>query len=225
MNIRTVSLFAALLLLLLVGCGDETADNKPKSDGSTTPVDEVTSIGELPAILGEGLTPEEQEELRQQILPEGSEDEATAEEKFKELLEQAKGGDPKAQNELGVMYYTGEAVSTTMSGQVLDNDPELAAGWFFRSAEQGYADAQFNLGLMYANGEGVEVDTSLAVDLFKQAAEQGNVDAQNNLAAMYYTGEGIDRDVDKAIEWFEKAAKQGNAEAQANLDAIRAAGQ
>lgn len=225
MNIRIVSLFVTLLLLLLVGCGDETADNKPKSDGSTTPVDEVTSIGELPTILGEGMTPEEQEELRKQILPEGSEDEATAEEKFEEFLEQAKGGDPKAQNELGVMYYTGEAVSTTMSGQVLDNDPELAAGWFFRSAEQGYADAQFNLGLMYANGEGVEADTSQAVELFKKAAAQGNVDAQNNLAAMYYTGEGVTRDVDKGIEWFEKAAKQGNAEAQANLDAIRAAGQ
>lgn len=221
MNIRTASLFVALLLLLL-GCSDETADNQPISDGSMTSVDEITSIDELPAILGEGLTPEEKEELKKQILPTGSEDEATAEEKFKELLKQAKDGDPKAQNELGVMYYTGEAVSTTTSGQVLDNDPELAAGWFFRSAEQGYADAQFNLGLMYANGEGVEVDTAKAVELFKQAADQGNVDAQNNLAAMYYTGEGIDRDVDKAIEWFEKAAKQGNVEAQANLDAIRA---
>lgn len=222
MNIRTVLLFITLLLLL-VGCGGETADNKTKSDGPETPVDEVTSIDELPAILGEGLTPEEKDELRKQILPTGSEDEATAEEKFKELLEQAKGGDPKAQNELGVMYYTGEAVSTTDTGEMLDNDPELAAGWFFRSAEQGYADAQFNLGLMYANGEGVEADTSKAVELFKQAAEQGNVDAQNNLAAMYYTGEGIDRDVDKAIAWFEKAAEQGNVEAQSNLDAIRAA--
>jgi uncharacterized protein len=222
MNMRTVSLFVTLLLLL-AGCGGETADNKTKLDGSATPVDEVTTIGELPAILGEGLTPEEKEELRNQILPAGSEDEATAEEKFKELLERAKGGEPKAQNELGVMYYTGEAVSTTDTGEVLDNDPELAAGWFFRSAEQGYADAQFNLGLMYANGEGVEVDTLKAVELFKQAAEQGNVDAQNNLAAMYYTGEGIDRDVEKAIAWFEKAAEQGNVEAQANLDAIRAA--
>lgn len=224
MNIRTVSLFITLLLLL-AGCGGETTDNKTKSDGAAAPVDEVTSLDELPAILGEGLTPEEKEELRKQILPPGSEDEATPEEKFKALLEQAKGGDPKAQNELGVMYYTGEAVSTTDTGEMLDNDPELAAGWFFRSAEQGYADAQFNLGLMYANGEGVEADTSKAVELFKQAAEQGNVDAQNNLAAMYYTGEGIDRDVDKAIAWFEKAAEQGNVEAQANLDAIRAANQ
>ena len=208
-----------------MGCGDESADSKSESNESKSSLEEITSINELPSVLGEGLTPEEKEELRKQILPSGDEDEATPEEKFKALLEQAKGGDPKAQNELGVMYYTGEAVSKNIAGQVLDNDPELAAGWFYRAAEQGYADAQFNLGLMYANGEGVEADTSKAVELFMKAAEQGNIDAQNNLAAMYFTGEGVARDVDKAIEWFEKAAKQGNAEAQANLEAIRSAKQ
>ena len=97
MKMRTVSLIVTLLLLL-AGCGGETSDNKTKSDASSTPVDEVTTIDELPTILGEGLTPEEKEELRKQILPTGSEDEATAEEKFKALLERAKGGEPKAQN-------------------------------------------------------------------------------------------------------------------------------
>lgn len=224
MNILTVLLFVALLSLL-AGCGDEAADRKPESNESTASSEEVTSINELPSVLGEGLTPEEKEELRKQILPSGDEDEKTPEEKFQELLEEAKEGSPKAQNELGVMYYTGEAVSKNFAGQVLDNDPELAAGWFYRAAEQGYADAQFNLGLMYANGEGVEADTAKAVELFKKAAEQGNIDAQNNLAAMYYTGEGVERDVEKAIEWFEKAAKQGNAEAKANLEAIKSANQ
>lgn len=222
MNFSKVLLLVALVLLL-TGCGVEAPDNKAESDGPMTSMEEITTINELPSVLGEGLTPEEQEELRKQILPSGEDDEKTPEEKFKELVEQAKAGDPKAQNELGVMYYTGEAVSKNSAGDVLENDPELAAGWFYRSAEQGYADAQFNLGLLYANGEGVELDASKAAELFKQAAEQGNVDAQNNLAAMYFTGEGVNRDVDKAIEWFEKAAKQGNAEAQANLEAIRAA--
>ena len=222
MNIRTVSVLAALLLLL-TSCSGEKTENKSESSGLEMSVDEKIPIDELPAILGEGLTPEEQEELRKQILPAGEEDEASPEEKFKELLAQAKEGDPKAQNELGVMYYTGEAVSKNFAGEVLDNDPELAAGWFYRAAEQGYADAQFNLGLMYANGEGVELDISKAVELFKEAAAQGNIDAQNNLAALFYTGEGVERDVDKAIEWFEKAAAQGNVEAQENLEAIRAA--
>ncbi len=223
MNVLVVPLIT-ISLLILSGCGEEIED-KPETSEPMVFIDEMTSMNELPAILGEGLTPEEREEMMNQILPTGSDDDVTPGEKFQELLEQAKAGDAKAQTELGVMYYTGEAVSKNAAGQVLDHDPGLAAGWFYRAAEQGYADAQFNLGLMYANGEGVDTDMAKAVELFHQAAEQDNVDAQNNLAAMYYTGEGIARDVDKAIEWFEKAAGQGNADATANLEAIRAAGQ
>ena len=223
MNVLTVLLLATAILLL-TGCGEGPQSDKSETSTSSAAMDEVTKLGEIPAILSEGLTPEEKAELKEQILPPGVGDIQTAEEKFKALLEDAKAGDPVAQNGLGVMYYTGEAISKSPSGQVLNNDPELAAGWFFRAAEQGYADAQFNLGLMYANGEGVEKDMAQAVELFKKAAEQGHVDAQNNLGAMYFTGEGVDRDEKKAIEWFEKAAAQGNIDAKANLDAIKAVG-
>ncbi len=222
-----MKVYAVLLLvapmLILAGCGEETSNGNSNTDDATASIDEVTAFGELPSVLGEGLTPEEKAELAEQILPPGVEDTLEAEEKFKAFFEQARDGDPEAQNGLGVMYYTGEAVSKTATGQVLDNDPGLAAGWFYRAAEQGYADAQFNLGLLYANGEGVAQDMVEAAQLFMQAAEQGHVDAQNNLGAMYYTGEGVARDEQKSIEWFERAAAQGNEEAQANLDAIRAA--
>lgn len=223
MNVLAVLLLAATILLL-TGCGEGSQSDKSEISSSPTSTVEVTKLGEIPSFIGEGLTPEEKAELMEQILPSGVGDVQTAEEKFKALLEDARMGDPVAQNGLGVMYYTGEVVSKTSSGQVLDNDPELAAGWFFRAAEQGYADAQFNLGLMYANGEGVAQDMTQAVELFKKAAGQGHVDAQNNLGAMYFTGEGVARNEKKAIEWFEKAAAQGNVDAQANLDAIRAAG-
>ncbi len=219
----------ALLLLIaplifLAGCAEETSDGKSKTSSASDTMNEVTTLDELPSFLSEGLSPEEQAELREQILPGGSEGEGpTPGEKFQALLEEAKAGDPAAQNTLGVMYYTGEAVSTTVTGQVLENDPELAAGWFYRAAEQGYADAQFNLGLMYANGEGIAQDMHEAVDLFKKAAEQGHIDAQNNLGALYFMGDGVDRDEAEAMKWFEKAAAQGNEEAKANLEAIRAA--
>ncbi len=222
MNVLAVALYV-VLSLVLVGCGDESSSDE--SDSSYKMVDEMTSARELPSFLGEGLSPEEKEELMSQILPAGSEDGVDTEEKFKELFERANAGDPQSQTELGVMYYTGEAVSKTLSGQVRDNDPGLAAGWFYRAAEQGYADAQFNLGLMYINGEGIEQDTVQAVELFKKAAEQGNIDAQNNLGALYYTGEGVERNVDIAIEWFEKAAALGSDDARANLEAIKSADQ
>lgn len=223
MNAFTVLLLSTALLLL-ISCGEQPPSDKSEASTSSAVMAEVTKLGEIPSTISEGLTPEEKAELKEQILPSGVGDVEAAEKKFKALLEDAKAGDPAAQNGLGVMYYTGEAISKTASGQVLNNDPELAAGWFFRAAEQGFADAQFNLGLMYANGEGVDKDMTQAVELFKKAAEQGHVDAQNNLGAMYFTGEGVERDEKKAIGWFEKAAAQGNEDAQANLDAIRAAG-
>ncbi|SER09782.1 hypothetical protein SAMN05421690_100861 [Nitrosomonas sp. Nm51] len=222
MKIKTVLLLIALLIILS-GCGDESSGDKSDSGSTAETLSEVTAIDELPSFLSEGLTPEEITELREQILPGSAEDEMTPGEKFQALLEDAKAGDPVAQNGLGVMYYTGEAVSKTLTGQILDNDPELAAGWFYRSAEQGYADAQFNLGLMYANGEGVEQDMQQAAELFTKAAEQGHIDAQNNLGALYFIGEGVARDEEKAVEWFEKAAAQGNEEARENLEAIMAA--
>lgn len=217
------ALLLTIAILPLIGCSEKSQSDKSETSTSSAVTDEVTMPGEIPSVLSEGLTVEEKTELKGQILPSGIGDVQATEEKFKVLLEDAKAGDPVAQNGLGVMYYTGEAISKSPSGQVLNNDPELAAGWFFRAAEQGYADAQFNLGLMYANGEGVEKDMVQAVELFKKAAEQGHVDAQNNLGAMYFTGEGVDRDEKKAVEWFKKAAAKGNVEAQANLDAIGAA--
>ncbi len=221
MKINTI-LSLVTLLIILSGCEESGTSNQSDQNVSSEAISEITTIEELPSFLSEGLSPEEKAELREQILPGSTEDGLTPNEKFQALLEDAKSGDPIAQNGLGVMYYTGEAVSKTDTGEILDNDPELAAGWFFRSAEQGYADAQFNLGLLYVNGEGVEQDMDQAVTLFKKAADQGHVDAQNNLGALFYLGEGIARDKEKAIMWFEKAAAQGNEEAQANLEAIMA---
>lgn len=223
MNVLVVLMLAAAIAVL-TGCGGEQGSDKSAANSIPAPMNEITKLGEIPSFMSEGLSEEEKAELKEQIIPGGFGDVKAAEEKFKALMADAKAGDPAAQNSLGVMYYTGEAVSKNLSGKVLDNDPELAAGWFYRAAEQGYADAQFNLGLMYANGEGVPQDMEQAAELFKKAAEQGHVDAQNNLGAMYFTGEGVARDERKAIEWFEKAAAQGNQEARDNLDAIKASG-
>tara|TARA_R110002073_G_scaffold192254_6_gene351041 strand:+ start:1518 stop:2186 length:669 start_codon:yes stop_codon:yes gene_type:complete len=219
MKVSVVLLLVASLLML-TGCEGDASSDKSETDSSSFS-DELTSIGEIPSVLEESLSPEEKAKLKEQILPSGSGNGTTPEERFKVMFENAQLGDAKAQNGLGVMYYTGEAISKNAAGKVLDNDPELAAGWFYRSAEQGYADAQFNLGLMYVNGDGVEKDIAQAVELFQKAAEQGHVDAQNNLGALYYMGEGVPKDLDKAIQWFEKAAAQGNTDAQVNLNAIR----
>ena len=86
-----------------------------------------------------------------------------------------------------------------------------------KKAEQGDAAAQFNLGLMYADGDGVPKDAVEAVKWYRKAAEQGNAKAQTNLGLMYANGDGVPKDQTEAVKWYRKAAEQGNTNAQYNL--------
>ena len=92
-------------------------------------------------------------------------------------------------------------------------------------AEQGDADAQYNLGLMYDYGEGVPKDDAKAVYWYRKAAEQGHAKAQFNLGWMYANGEGVAEDGAKAFSWYRKAAEQGHAKAQVKLGAMYIAGE
>ncbi len=83
-----------------------------------------------------------------------------------------------------------------------------------KQADSGDADAQLNLGLMYANGKGVPKDVAKAVEWYQKAAAQGNAKAQFNLGVAYANGAGVPKDVAKAMEWYQKAAARGHARAQ-----------
>ena len=72
-------------------------------------------------------------------------------------------------------------------------------------AEQGDADAQFGLGVMYDDGEGVPEDDREAVRWFRLvrlAAKQGDASAQLFLGHMYADGEGVPQDYVQAHKWF-----------------------
>jgi len=81
-------------------------------------------------------------------------------------------------------------------------------------ANDGDATAQFNLGLMYLTGHGVQQDDAAAALWFRKAAEQGYVFAQSNLGVLYRDGRGVPRDYAEAVIWIRKAADQGDAVAQ-----------
>ena len=66
-----------------------------------------------------------------------------------------------------------------------------------QAADQGDANAQFNLGVMYDFGEGVPKDDAEAVEWYRLAAEQGYANAQFNLGLMYANGEGVRRTMPK----------------------------
>jgi len=84
-------------------------------------------------------------------------------------------------------------------------------------AEQGDADAQLQLGAVYANGEGVPTDPIEAVKWYRKAAEQGNAYAQHLLGLSYGTGNGVPKDPIEAVKWYRKAAEQELALAQFSL--------
>ncbi len=77
------------------------------------------------------------------------------------------------------------------------------------ATELGNAAAQFNLGYMYANGEGVPEDDKEAVRWFRLTAEQGHAGAQSNLGSMYATGEGVTQDDISAHLWFSISEENG----------------
>ena len=88
-------------------------------------------------------------------------------------------------------------------------------------AEAGDAEAQGNLGIMYADGTGVPEDDAEAVRWYRKAAQQGVAEAQTRLGVMYANGEGVPEDSVQAYAWFNLAAVQDNKAAQDNKDVVR----
>ncbi len=74
--------------------------------------------------------------------------------------------------------------------------------WWRKAAEQGYAEAQHNLGVRYAKGEGVVQNHAEAVKWWRKAAEQGYAEAQHNLGVCYYNGDGVGQDYGQAYRYL-----------------------
>ena len=81
-------------------------------------------------------------------------------------------------------------------------------------AHSGNADAQLELGFLYAKGIGLPQSYSNAAAWYGKAADQGVLNAQYNLGVMYFKGEGVDQDYALALTCFEKAASKGHANAK-----------
>lgn len=89
-------------------------------------------------------------------------------------------------------------------------DYETALANIHPLAELGGMAAQYQLGLMYAGGHGVEQDHVQAVHRFGKAAEQGNPDAQYELAIAINNGLGIEKDLELSYRWLCTAALNGH---------------
>ena len=113
-----------------------------------------------------------------------------------------------------------EGISAYEAGNLL-----LAVKEFRAAAQEGHADSQFNLGLMYEKGIGVGKDENEALTWYLKAALQGNAYAQFNLAVLYENGRGSDVDFAEAHQWYRRAAAQGDGLAVGNLGMLYLRGQ
>lgn len=123
---------------------------------------------------------------------------------------------------LGAALLTAPAwaqTETTLAGMRAYNAGDIATAYRLlrHEAEGGDAEAQVNLGYLYARGQGVAADQAEAFRLYSRSAEQGDSEGMNALGYKYQFGTGVRKDMAKAIDWYCRAVAFGNAMAMNNL--------
>src|SRR5258708_75350 len=120
------------------------------------------------------------------------------------LFSLAESGDPEAQYWLGRIYE---------AGRILPLDKEKSAYWYQKSADQGYAPAEYWVCGKRANQDDLEHERCMW-----RAAEKGVPEAQ------FWLGVAFDQrlwfgvtDEQEALRWFRKAAEQGSPDAEDTL--------
>lgn len=90
---------------------------------------------------------------------------------------------------------------------------EEAAKYFRQAVDKGSTEANYYLGELYYNGNGVAKSFPTARSYFEKAANAGMADAQYMMGIMARNGQGCPKDIKVAREWLQKAAAQGHAKA------------
>jgi TPR repeat protein len=116
----------------------------------------------------------------------------------------------------------GDAEDCFDGASLLKTEPAKAAAACRRLADQGDAQAQSVLGVLYAYGEGVPQDYAEAAKWYRKAADRGNAKAQYHLGLMYAKGRSVPQDYVQALMWFNLAAAQGESLAVKNRDNLSA---
>ncbi len=76
-------------------------------------------------------------------------------------------------------------------------------------ASQGNAKSQYELGLMYELGMGIQKNLSQAFVWYQKSADQGYAKAQYNLGIFYALAKGVNKDIKQSKHWIRKANKNG----------------
>ncbi len=139
-----------------------------------------------------------------------------------------------SENRLPITNLAGSQLTSPDSTQ-FDTDAVLKAGHelfkkkdykggmtlYLKAAEQGNAEAQACIGVLYESGiGGVTKNYQEAMRWFLKAAEKGNAMAQSIIGGNYLEGWGVTKNYQEAMKWYLKAAEQGDAIAQNQIGAM-----
>jgi len=157
----------------------------------------------------------------------------------KYLLQAARDGSAAASTKLGLMYLKGDSVSKDeakgmllLQGAAVNRNAEaqryLEANvkktdwervskiqWVLAAAEQGDAEAQARLGVLYSSSPESNYQEALA--WYKKAASRGSTRAMVDIGDMYKRGEGVLANLQEAFNWYSKAAEMGNGDAMSMI--------
>ena len=114
--------------------------------------------------------------------------------------------DPLEQRVAHLVFSAAEAAPESGYAAYRRGDYQTALRILRPLAENGDARAQFNVGVMYSEGQGVPQDHAEAGKWYRLSAEQGYAQAQYNLGLWYARAEGTSQDDVRAHMWFNLAA-------------------
>jgi len=156
----------------------------------------------------------------------------------------ARSGDPAAQHLLGTHYLNGWGVETDNAtayawfiyaaqqnlpaaeyrigqGFFKTGDLKQTHRWWNKAAEHGHLAAQYNLGLLYLYGVGIDADFTQAADWLEIAADKGSAGAQFYLGMMYLKGQGVSEDRAMADSLIQKSSDSGFSIQTSDLDSLK----
>lgn len=105
-------------------------------------------------------------------------------------------------------------ISTVCANELNSSNTSKSFWETYTAALRGDKVAQFQVGVIYERGVGIEANQTQAAQWFEKSALQGYVDAQYNIALMYASGRGVVENEGIAMMWLARAAKQGDGEAR-----------
>ncbi|AGD93021.1 putative Sel1-like repeat-containing protein [Megavirus lba] len=124
------------------------------------------------------------------------------------MKNQARTGNPLAQNNLGFYYFFGSGSNRNI---------KKGLKWFEKAANQNFIYAHCNLGLIYSSGNHIEPNYQKAMDHTLKGINISNGISESIIAGFYYRGHGVKLDYSIAHDWYLKSAKCGIASSQYEL--------